>query len=115
MDGWMNGWSTDDDHWGAGSHNPGGKNIDHHTSKWQQIKLPCSLHAFHIYPLRGSTQPTLVVSWLPAARWTLTQLALLFCSPITSQVSLVVGRFCHVLSQLIFQFQSKASGVQCQD
>ncbi len=33
MDGWKDGWSTGDQ-LGAGSHNPGGKNIDHHTSKW---------------------------------------------------------------------------------
>jgi hypothetical protein len=33
MDGWIDGWSTGDQ-WGAGSHNPGGKSIDHHTSKW---------------------------------------------------------------------------------
>jgi hypothetical protein len=33
VDGWMDGWSTGDQ-LGAGSHNPGGKNIGHHTSKW---------------------------------------------------------------------------------
>jgi len=29
LDRWMDGWSTGDQ-LGAGSHNPGGKNIDHH-------------------------------------------------------------------------------------
>jgi hypothetical protein len=65
-------------------------------------KLSClAVSMVSIYTKEAPRKPTLVDSWLPAARWTLTQLALLFCSPITSQVSIIVGRFYHVLSQLI--------------